>query len=56
MTPFILRDTATISKMGHTIIVGLPMLMVRSQNPPVGSEPPRASRVRDKVTKGMASS
>jgi hypothetical protein len=56
MTPFTLRDTATISKMGHTIVVGLPMLRVRSQNPPVESEPPRATRVRDKVTQGMASS
>jgi hypothetical protein len=31
------------------------MLKVPSQNPPVGSEPPRATRVRDEVTQRVAS-
>jgi hypothetical protein len=49
-TPSTARDKATISKMGHTIVVGLPKLRVLRQNPPVGSALPRANRVRDKVT------
>jgi hypothetical protein len=55
-TPSTLRDTAIISKMGHRIVVGLPLLRVRRQNPPVRLEPPRATRPRDKATQGVASS
>jgi hypothetical protein len=50
------RDMATISKMGHTIIVGLPTLRVRRQNPPDGSQPPRASIARDEATQGVSTS
>jgi hypothetical protein len=39
--------------MGHTVIVALPMLRVRSRNPPDGSEPPRATRARDEVTQSV---
>jgi hypothetical protein len=49
-TPSIARDVTIISKMGHTIVMGLPMVRVRRQNPPVGLEPPRAIRARDEVT------
>jgi hypothetical protein len=55
-TPSIVRDTTTVSKMGHTIAVGLPMLRVRRQNLPVGLEPPIATRVRDEATKRVANS
>jgi hypothetical protein len=54
VTPSTLRDTTTISKMGHMIIVGPPMLRVHRQNPLDGSEPPRATRVRDEATQGVA--
>jgi hypothetical protein len=36
--------------------VGLPMLRVRRRNPPDKLEPPRATRVRDEVTQGVANS
>jgi hypothetical protein len=36
--------------MGHTIVVGLPMIRIQRPNPPIGSEPPRATRERDEVT------
>jgi hypothetical protein len=42
--------------MGPMIAVGLQQLRVIRQNPPVGSEPPRAIRPRDKVTQRVASS
>jgi hypothetical protein len=51
--PSIVRDTTTVSKMGHTIVVGLLKLRVLRQNPPVRSIPPRANRVRDKATQRM---
>jgi hypothetical protein len=51
-----MRDMTTVSKMGHTIIVGLPTLKVRRQNPPNGSEPPKANKARNEVTQGMATS
>jgi hypothetical protein len=54
-TPSTPRVMAFVSKMGYTIVVGLPMLRVQRQNPPVGSEPPRVTRVRDEVTQRMAS-
>jgi hypothetical protein len=50
------RDTATVSKMGPMIVMGLPKLRGLSQNPPAGSAQPRAKRVRDKVTQRVASS
>jgi hypothetical protein len=50
------RDMTTISKMGHTITMGLPMLRVQRRNLPDGSEPPRATRARDKATHGVATS
>jgi hypothetical protein len=49
-------NTMTISKMGPTIVVGLPKLTVPRPNPPVGSVPPKANRVRDKAKQRMASS
>jgi hypothetical protein len=49
-------DMATVSKMGHTIAVGLPMLRVLRKSPPVGSAPPRANIARDKATQSVASS
>jgi hypothetical protein len=55
-TPSTSKDTATISKMGHMIVVGLPMLRVRRRNLQVGSEPPRETRVRDKATQRLTSS
>jgi hypothetical protein len=48
--PSIVWDTATVSKMGHMIVMGLPKLRVLRENPLVGSVPPRAIRARDKVT------
>jgi hypothetical protein len=56
ITPSTLRDMATISKMGHTIIMGLPTLRVRRQNPPDGSRLPRASIARDEATQGVSTS
>jgi hypothetical protein len=44
-----------ISKMGHTIVVGLSIIRVRRHNPPFGLELPRVTRVRDEATQGMAS-
>jgi hypothetical protein len=49
------REMTTVSKMGHPIARGLPMLRVRRQNPSDGSEPPRAIRARDEATQGVAS-
>jgi hypothetical protein len=49
-------DMETISKIGPTIDVGLLELKVPRQNLPVGSAPPGANRMRDKVTQMMASS
>jgi hypothetical protein len=46
------RDTATVSKMGYTIVIDLPMLRVRRQNPSIGSELSRTHRVRDEMTRG----
>jgi hypothetical protein len=54
--PSIMKDMATVSKTGHTIIVGLPKLRVIRQNPPVRSAPPRANRARDIATQRVASS
>jgi hypothetical protein len=50
------RDMITVSKMGPTIVVGLPKLRVPRQHLPVGSMPPRANKARDKVTQRMISS
>jgi hypothetical protein len=50
------RDMAIISKMGHMITVGLPMLRVRRRNPLDGSELPKATRARDEATQGVAGS
>jgi hypothetical protein len=50
------RDTTTVSKMGHTIAVGLPKHRVIRQNPPVRSAPSRETRARDKATQMVASS
>jgi hypothetical protein len=44
-----------VSKTGHMIIMGLPILRVRRRNPPDTSETHRATRVRDKVTQRVAS-
>jgi hypothetical protein len=41
--------------MGHTIVVGLPVLRVRRQNPLVGSELLGATRARDEATQEVAS-
>jgi hypothetical protein len=49
-------DTAIVSKMGPTIVVGLPKLRVLRKNLPTRSVPPRANRARDKVTQWMSSS
>jgi hypothetical protein len=54
-TPSTPKVMAFVSKMGHTIVMGLPMLRIQRQNPSVGSEPPRATRVRDEVTQRMPS-
>jgi hypothetical protein len=54
--PSTARDMATISKMGHMIAMGLPKLRVLKQNPLDGLAPPRANKVRDKVTQRVASS
>jgi hypothetical protein len=35
---------------------GLPKLRVQRQNPPVGSEPPKATKERDEATQAVASS
>jgi hypothetical protein len=43
-------------KQAPQLLRGLPKLRVRRRNPPVGSEPPKATRVRDKVTQSVASS
>jgi hypothetical protein len=56
ITPSTSRDMTIVSKTGHTVIMGLPMLRVQRQNPPDGSEPPRANRMRDEVTQGVATS
>jgi hypothetical protein len=48
--------SATVSKTGLTIAVGLLELRVRRKNPPVNSASPKANRARDKVTHRMASS
>jgi hypothetical protein len=50
------RDMAIVSKMGHMITVGLPMLRVQRRNPLDGSELPKATRARDEATQGVASS
>jgi hypothetical protein len=47
------RDTTTMSKTGHMIVVGLPMLRVLRQHPLVGSELPRATSARDEATQRM---
>jgi hypothetical protein len=49
-------DMATISKIGPRNIVGLQQVRVLTQNPPVGSVPPRVNRAKDKVTQRVASS
>jgi hypothetical protein len=54
--PSTMRDTEIVSKMGHTVIVGLPTLRVQRQNLLDGLEPPRATRVRDKGTQVVATS
>jgi hypothetical protein len=54
--PSTLRFMTIVPKMGHMITVGLPMLRVKSQNPPDGLELPGAARARDEVTQGAASS
>jgi hypothetical protein len=56
ITPSTSRDTATVSKTGHTIIVGLPVLRVRSRNLLDGSEPPRTIRARDEATQRVTTS
>jgi hypothetical protein len=43
------------SKWAQRLMWGLSKLRVRRQNPPIGSEPLRATRSRDKVTQRMAS-
>jgi hypothetical protein len=50
------RDTTTVYQMGHTIAVGQPMLRVQRRKLPDGSEPPRATRVRNDETQRVASS
>jgi hypothetical protein len=55
ITPSTPRDTTTISKMGHMIVVVLPILRVRRQNSLVGSEPLRATRARDEARQRVAS-
>jgi hypothetical protein len=54
--PSTMWDMVTVSKMGHTIAMGLPKLRVLRQNPPDGSAPPRANRERDKGTQRVSSS
>jgi hypothetical protein len=56
ITPSTAQDMGTVSKMGPMIVVGLLKLRIQRQNPPVGSAPPSANRVRDKVTQRVASS
>jgi hypothetical protein len=53
--PSLTRYMETVSKMGPMIAMDLLELRVPRQNPPVGSEPSRANRVRYKVTQGVAS-
>jgi hypothetical protein len=50
------QDMTIVSKMDHTIVVGLPKLRVSMQNPSVMLAPPGANRARDKVTQRVASS
>jgi hypothetical protein len=54
--PTTLWDMINISKMGPMIVEWPAKLKVQRQNPPVGSASPRANRMRDKVTQGMANS
>jgi hypothetical protein len=55
-TPSTTWDTATISKMGHMIVVGLQKLRDLRQNPSVGSMPSTPNRARDKATHSVAGS
>jgi hypothetical protein len=50
------RDVKTISQIGPMIVEGPRKLRVLRQNQPVGSEPPRANRARDKMTQRVANS
>jgi hypothetical protein len=50
------QDMTTIYQTGPMIVVSLPKLKILRQNPPVGSAPPRANKVRDKATQMVASS
>jgi hypothetical protein len=54
--PSTVWDMATISKMSHTITVGLPKLRILRQNLPDESVPPRANIARDKPTQRVPSS
>jgi hypothetical protein len=49
------QDMTIASQMGQMIADGLAKLRVLRQNPPIGSAPPRANRVRDKATQRVAS-
>jgi hypothetical protein len=53
--PSLTRYMETVSKMGPMIAMDLLELRVPRQNPPVGSTPPRAHRMRDKATQRVAS-
>jgi hypothetical protein len=53
-TPSTSRDTSTVSKMGPMIVEGPATLWVLRQNPPVRSEPYRATRARDEATQRVA--
>jgi hypothetical protein len=50
------RVTVTVSQTSPTIAKGPIKRMVPRQNLPLGLEPPRENRARDKATQGVASS
>jgi hypothetical protein len=52
--PICRGNTATISEMGPTITVRSAKAQGSKVKPVYGSEPPRATRVRDEVTQRMA--
>jgi hypothetical protein len=54
MHPICYRNTATVSEMGPMIAVGSAKSLGLKVKPVYGSESPRATRVRDKMTQRMA--
>jgi hypothetical protein len=53
-TPYTSWDTTTVSKTSPMIAMGCNKAQGLKENPSVGSEPPKATRVRDEATQGRA--